>query len=126
MKLNYILLVTCLLLFGCSDATEELDHRDYPRIETFAPQITSGGAHFSGTFLVPGKNKIIDHGFTWDHDFPDLATAPKYSMGPTETTGPFDADVKYEFVKGREYVVRAYAITSDYKVLGQAFRFTAE
>ncbi|AYB30050.1 hypothetical protein [Chryseolinea soli] len=125
MKLNYILLVTGLL-FACTDTSEELDQRDYPRIETFAPQITSDGAHFSGTFLVPGKNKITDHGFIWDHDFPDLATAPKFSMGPTETTGPFDADVKYTFVKGREYVVRAYAITSDYKVLGQAFRFTAE
>jgi hypothetical protein len=125
MKLNYILLL-CLFLLGCNDASETLDQRNYPRIETFAPQITSDDAHFSGTFLVPGKNKIIDHGFIWDHDFPDLATAPKYSMGSTETTGPFDADVKYEFVKGREYIVRAYAITSDYKVLGQAIRFTVK
>jgi hypothetical protein len=126
MKLNYIFIALCLFCLSCEDSDQALDSRDYPRIETFAPQVTSDGVQFSGTFNVPGKNKITDHGFIWDHGFPDIATASKYSMGPLETTGPFQALVQYNFEKGKEYNVRAYATTSDYTVMGQNFTFKVE
>lgn len=123
MKLIYIFIALCMFCLSCDD-NQTPDARDYPRIETFAPQITSDGVQFSGAFNVPGKSKITDHGFIWDRTFPDIATAPKYSMGPLDTTGPFQALVQYNFEKGKEYTVRAYAITADYKVMGPSFSFT--
>jgi len=124
MRSAYII-VACLFIFACENSDPQLDARDYPRIQTFAPTVTAGSVQISGALLVPGKNPVTDHGFIWDKSAPNFSSSPKQSLGPLSTVGTFEATITYNFEKGRQYTIQAYAITADYKVLGEQFTFVA-
>ena len=118
---TYAWILLSFLLIGCEK--KYYDSRDYPRIETLSVQTTADGAIFQGNFLVPGKSEIMDHGFTWAFNFPDVNHSDKASLGPLETPGGFSTEI-HGLQKGKEYNVRAYAVSSNYQVYGQNLSFT--
>jgi sugar lactone lactonase YvrE len=115
-----------LLLFFTQCEEKSLDIRDFPRIETTDFKLMPAGrVIFFGKYLVAGKSDVIDHGFTWSETtFPTIENSAKVSLGNLANPSTFEGEVIDEFIKGEKYLVRAYAVTSDYTVYGQYLSFT--
>jgi hypothetical protein len=122
MKIKCVFIGLVIFLISCQE--KYFDRQNYPRIETTRVEVVSDGVIFTGKFLIEGKTKITDHGFTWSTDFPTIEKSPKTSLGSLDLPGTFTSQVQSGLIKGKKYNVRAYATTDDYVVYGQYLSFS--
>jgi hypothetical protein len=119
-------LAACLLLLRCDNY--EFPASQHPRIETLpVAEVTESGALFQATIAGAGSETISDHGFVWGPgDEPALGNSEKIRLGPASAPGDFEAQVTYGMEAGKEYFVKAFAVSGRLTVYGNPVSFTSK
>jgi hypothetical protein len=117
----------CFVLFLLSCTKETITNRAFPRVTTMGvTDISSAGAVFHGDIFFTSVG-VTDYGFVWSNSsFPNINTSQRRSLGSTTTAGPFDATIQGGLIKGKEYAVQAYAISTGFVVYGRSVKFISQ
>ncbi len=114
------------LSVSCKKDAEVLP-KFYPYVITAEPVVTPGGVTFSADILQPGDGKIVQYGFVWSNDFgkPTISSDNKiFSADPGK--GTYSYEVTGGLIKGASYAVRAYVVTDEFEVYGNARYFECQ
>jgi len=124
MKNKLALFIITLIVTGCTK--EEVTPRVFPRVNTIqVMDITSGGATFKAEITFSSV-PILDHGFIWSKTGGQSFTnADRVSLGAKTGAGTFEAKVDRSLEEGIKYFVRAFAISEDHTVFGDAVEFVS-
>lgn len=105
---------------------EKITARGYPRVQTLeVTPVSNTSLNLQGEIFFTSVS-VTDHGFVWTaSDFPTITNGTKWSLGPKDNTGIFEATASTTLTKGKIYSARAYAQSAQYVVYGETFEFVA-
>jgi hypothetical protein len=120
----FAVLLLFLSSFGCTE--EKITAREYPRVQTReAAPVSNSSLKLEGEIFFASV-PIIDHGFVWSESgFPTITNGTKFSLGPKDKAGIFEATASTALTAGKTYSARAYAQSTHYVVYGEIFEFVA-
>lgn len=118
-------IIGALLLFTLVRCAEnEVIPRDYPRVNMISAQVIQNGAILGAEIAQAGNIQVLNHGFLWGlEESLKINQSDRISLGSFSGTGAFSATINNSLIKDRIYYAKAYAITSDYTVYGDAVQF---
>ncbi len=126
--LIFFILVFLLILPACDTEEKELVERNYPILDTREEiQVSESGARVSAMVHSLGNSTVRNHGFMYGLA---VAISPEnsniVSLGPSVSTGVYEATLNRGLVEGRTYHFRAFIETEDKLILGQVLSFVSQ
>jgi len=113
-------------LAGCQNY--EFPKPPYSKVETLSvTDLSAGGVTFRGNFIRLGDTaEIIDHGFVWgfgEHVTQEGNSEGTLDLGTASFNGEFQGNVVSGLQNDTTYYVKAFVVTSAYKVYGAPVTF---
>ncbi|WP_224999362.1 IPT/TIG domain-containing protein [Cesiribacter sp. SM1] len=120
-----LLAVLFITLIRCNE--DEVTPRHYPRLNTLSVKnVTQNGATLEAEIAHAGNSPILDHGFLWGlNEGLSTRQSDKISLGAFSGKGNFNAQVSSSLYKDSTYFVKAYAITREHIIYGDAVQFSS-
>lgn len=120
-------LFLCLLFLLNNCAREpEFHEKAYPFLITKeVSDITDTSVVFNAEIISTGNQSILEHGFIWDLDVPDIESAYRIALDDPATTGKISAKIDFNLYKGEVQYVRSYMQTYTHIVYGNVKSFNS-
>lgn len=120
----FVPVMACSLPAACD--RYEFPASPYPRIETLpVAEMTESGALFQAVIMQAGNEAITEHGFVWGSSEPTLNSSEKILLGARARPGYFETPVNFGLESGKQYILKAFAISGSYTVYGNPVSFTS-